>query len=413
MRKKRLSRASFRGVKFYLEEFSVESARRVEKVEYPNSEAFSTEDLGAQIKSYYLNGFVLGPDFESEREKLLAACSDPGPGKLVIPYFKELSAHCLSVRTNETTITGGMVSFAMTFCESSQPALDVSHDPSSLSLGFLNQLVGLAGKVLDRGVLLYNSLGGEFITSSFDLVSRWGDSLFDASDSVLSGADRVEKSFIPILKLTYGANQLSAAISEYKKTFLNTANVPWMLFDSVRNLATSLCDPFLLYQLETLLMVMDSIPSPVPPISEYVSVQAQEQRAQLHETFQTAVGSVVVGEAATAALKADYESQESLIQTREFLIHRIDDLKQRTQDDETFQTLESLKTLIFHSLQPSQKTTTLRDYTVFTDMPAIVATYDATGDIDQLGAIIQRNKITYPPRIQAGTSGRRLEVAYE
>jgi len=186
-----------------------------------------------------------------------------------------------------------------------------------------------------------------------------------------------------------------------------------MLFDSVRNLATSLCDPFLLYQLETLLMVMDSLPSPVPPISEHVSVQAQEQRAQLHETFQTAVGSVVVGEAATAALKADYESQESLIQTREFLIHRMDDLKQRTQDDEIFQTLESLKTLVFHSLQPSQKTTTLRDYTLFTDMPAIVATYDATGDIDQLGAIIQRNKITYPPRIQAGSHGRRLEVAYE
>jgi prophage DNA circulation protein len=398
-------------VKFYLEEFSVETARRIEKVEYPNSEVFSTQDLGAQIKSYCLNGFVIGPDFEDQREKLLTACSDPGPGRLVIPYFKELSAHCLSVRTNETIFTGGMVTFSMTFCESSKPALDVSRDPASLSLGLLNDLVKKASHAIDQGVLLYNSLGGGVMSSTLDLVSKWGDSLMDVSESVLGGADRVEKSLIPMMKFTYGANQLSGAISEYKRTLLDTTKVPLMLFDAVRNLTISICDPFFLYKLETLLMVIDSLPSPVPAQSEYVSVQAQAQRAQLNETFQASIQSVVIGAGAALAIEADYDSRDHLTETREALMTRIDDLKERTSDDDTFQTLESLKTLIFHSLESSQKMTRIRDYTVLTDMPAVVATYDATGSIDELDAIIQRNKIKYPPMIQAGPSGRRLEVA--
>src|SRR3954462_10743768 len=107
IRRKRLTRASFRGIKFYIDEFSVESSRRVFKVEFPRSEKFSTEDMGKGIRSYNVNGFILGADFEDQRDDLLDACEEPGPGTLDIPYFDTLPVHCTSVRTSETTLSGG------------------------------------------------------------------------------------------------------------------------------------------------------------------------------------------------------------------------------------------------------------------------------------------------------------------
>ena len=112
----RLLDARFRGAPFRVESHSAEAAgRRAAVHEYPGRDVPYAEDLGRRVSEYLIQAYVLGPDYDRARDRLVAACAAPGPGRLVHPRLGEIDALCTGCTVSERTDEGGMARITLTF----------------------------------------------------------------------------------------------------------------------------------------------------------------------------------------------------------------------------------------------------------------------------------------------------------
>jgi prophage DNA circulation protein len=79
----RLESASFRGVPFHTKRAEKTVGRRLQVNEYPARERPYVEDLGRRVEVFRIDAFVVGPDYDLARDKLLSALAEPGPGELI------------------------------------------------------------------------------------------------------------------------------------------------------------------------------------------------------------------------------------------------------------------------------------------------------------------------------------------
>lgn len=79
--------ASFRGVPFKTTDTDGRFGRRKVVHEYPQRDLPYVEDLGMATKELVINGYVLGDDYLQQREALIKALSEEGPGQLVHPRW--------------------------------------------------------------------------------------------------------------------------------------------------------------------------------------------------------------------------------------------------------------------------------------------------------------------------------------
>lgn len=110
--------ASFRGVPFFVESSDRSGGRRTVVHEFPLRDEPFIEDLGRRGRKFPVSGFVIGDDYLTQRDQLLAALEDEeGPGQLVHPYHGIKSAICDTVQVHEERANGGMAHFAIDFIE--------------------------------------------------------------------------------------------------------------------------------------------------------------------------------------------------------------------------------------------------------------------------------------------------------
>ena len=76
-----------------------------------------TEDLGHVTREWTVYGYVLGEFYHRSRDALVFACSQPGAGELVHPYFGVRNSVCTECRVSESTDEGGIARFVMRFVD--------------------------------------------------------------------------------------------------------------------------------------------------------------------------------------------------------------------------------------------------------------------------------------------------------
>lgn len=120
----RLRPASFRGVPFFIESTDVDLGRRVEVLRFPGREDVVGQDLGKDAASFSVSGYVIGGDYDRQREELEAALLTPGPGTLVHPSRGELLVLVHDrIRVRESKDRGGqaVITFSCTVSTPAQP----------------------------------------------------------------------------------------------------------------------------------------------------------------------------------------------------------------------------------------------------------------------------------------------------
>ena len=128
--------ASFRDVPFQVEAKKQQFGRNTILHEYPQRDLPYVEDMGLASHILNVQGFVGGnANWKSERDALIAALNEPGPGILVHPWHGELTvcAH----GPIEVTHQGGAsryVSFVMNFVETDGENASPSVSPHSQGL---------------------------------------------------------------------------------------------------------------------------------------------------------------------------------------------------------------------------------------------------------------------------------------
>jgi prophage DNA circulation protein len=155
----RLLPASFRGIRFNVDEHRERGGRRIDLRQYPYRDTPSTEDLGKEAGLYRIRAYVIASlatqDYIDARDALRKACWAKGPGTLVHPYLGSVSVNLRSFDMQESVAFGGMAVFDFEFVDSGlTPGPVLSASTASGLLGGLSSLLSLAVEAYAIGSLI-------------------------------------------------------------------------------------------------------------------------------------------------------------------------------------------------------------------------------------------------------------------
>lgn len=115
--------ASFRGVPFRTVGADTGVGRRNIIHEYPQRDIPYAQDLGRRAREFRVNGYVVGDDYMQQRDALIVALEEFGPGELVHPRYGTLNVVVVGkIDISESSENGGIARFAITFVESGKNA---------------------------------------------------------------------------------------------------------------------------------------------------------------------------------------------------------------------------------------------------------------------------------------------------
>jgi prophage DNA circulation protein len=151
--------ATFRGAVFHVEVREKASGRRDFVHEFPNRDQPYSEDLGRRARRFTVAGYVIGPNYITDRDALITALEADGPGALVLPTQGSQQVQVDHYSVIERREKGGMAEIEMTFTEAgaviSTAASDTAGNVTSTAQATLASVTGL----LDSGLIAAGAPG--------------------------------------------------------------------------------------------------------------------------------------------------------------------------------------------------------------------------------------------------------------
>ena len=92
--RQRLRPALFRGVRFHVDDRKYDTGRRIHNHEYPKRDENFPEDMGRKTCHWQLTAYLVGDDYITDRDRLVAACERPGAGTLVDFWMRSHQVAC-------------------------------------------------------------------------------------------------------------------------------------------------------------------------------------------------------------------------------------------------------------------------------------------------------------------------------
>lgn len=134
--------AAFRGVPFHWDATELQGGRRVALFEFPQVDGGFSEDMGRSLRRYPVTAYVLGDDYFDQRDALIAALEQAGPGTLDHPYLGSIQVQVVApFRMREEQREGRMARFTIDFVEAGGlPAPRAQSDTASTSLACAGNL---------------------------------------------------------------------------------------------------------------------------------------------------------------------------------------------------------------------------------------------------------------------------------
>ncbi len=109
--------ASFRGIPFAVRESGGDPGRKIALHDYPFRDTVWPEDIGRKRRTYRIRGFVTGPLYLTQRDLLVAAAEQNGPGLFVHPTIGIIQASVMRFGWTEPDGTTGVVELEWEFVE--------------------------------------------------------------------------------------------------------------------------------------------------------------------------------------------------------------------------------------------------------------------------------------------------------
>jgi prophage DNA circulation protein len=163
--------ASWRGVIFYVETGARLSGRRTVVHEYPKRDDPYSEDMGQHAKRFHFSGYLiyrvnLGPGmapYVAQRQRLVNALEQDGPGELIHPVFclpgNSITCMCERYTMVENRQRGGFTEFEMQFVELGTPGnMQAQVDTAQVATNSAGNAENAGNAVLSGGAAL--GIGG-------------------------------------------------------------------------------------------------------------------------------------------------------------------------------------------------------------------------------------------------------------
>lgn len=382
----RLRPASFRGVSFYVEDRSLEGGRRRARHEFFRRETVYLEDLGRRAREYVVRVHLLGDDYDLEREQLVRALEEEGPGELFLPHDAPLLATATDWTARESiTGRGGIADFDITFEE--QGELSTADDANRTA----------AARTKSR--LFRDAVGEDYVAEAqVDGVPS------PAVDAIAEETTALASIFAAADFLTDAAQDLASLETKLSGIISDAASLalsPAQLVVQARDL------------FET---TLDAASSALGAMSAYRTLFGVERTSGLDEGLSvgssaarnnaTAANSLframALGASAEAATLVSWESRSSAEAARDEMVAEID-LLELSASTSLFQVLQDLRASLYSSLPPPGSELPVAVEASFpTVRSSLSLAYDLFDDARREEIIVARNDIEHPGFIPAG-----------
>lgn len=111
----RHAKASFRGFDFLTDSHDASYGRRLVAHEFPNTDEPELEDFGLKAKSWRLNAYFIGPDYDLEANGFLAKLAAPGAEWLQHPWLGALWVRARDWSRTESNDKNGFCTITIEF----------------------------------------------------------------------------------------------------------------------------------------------------------------------------------------------------------------------------------------------------------------------------------------------------------
>ncbi len=374
--------ASFRGVPFFVEEGDLAGGRRVVVHEFPLRDDPFIEDLGRKARTFRLDGYVLGEDYVTQRNKLLAALEEEGPGELVHPHHGALRAVCATLAVRESRANGGMATFALEFVDAPSAAVAPTTEDDA------EQQVANSAQVA-KGAL----------SSSIATVSYLGVPSFavaSAEAAVSRASDALRDALSPLAQTTQELAQLASACAIVKAKAAALVRQPAELLIAFRAAIAAVADSALDSPLAFVQAMLDAYGVNLgSPVSGVTATRAKE--AANHAAITSALRLEILIEAARLAPTATYSSIEEARLVRERVSSLLSE-RAATADDALYPALVRLRADVLRAVPGGKALARVVDVDRRSPVPSLLLAYQLYGSVDAEADIVARNagRISHP-----------------
>lgn len=401
--------ASFRGVPFFVESADSTHGRRQAVHEHAQRDVPYTEDLGRKAREFSVSGYLIGAEYQTQRDELIKACETAGPGVLVHPYRGEMTVTCRGLGVSESSNEGGMCLVKLTFLESGEASYPSAKVDTVNAISAKGNAVTAAAE---------KSFVSDFLTTGFPA--------YVAESAATGLADLGEFMAAPGLNF---AGDLQAASDFYLQAkglasdAFSLVQQPLQMVSRITGLFGSIRSAFGINAFGMLTSLFDRSPS---SYSGSTATPSRQQQATNSIAMNALVRQVAVAEAAKAAVVTQtpvttasgvtqvstvptvYDSYQAAIKVREELVDRIDSESESTPNDELYVALSDLRTNVVKAVpDPEQDLARIVQYVPRETLPSLLVAYQIYGDAGRANEIAARNNPPHPGFLMGGN---QLEV---
>jgi prophage DNA circulation protein len=178
--KLRLQPATFKGIGFHVDADIRSGGRRIALHEFPKRDFPYAEDMGRRARRFVIAGYLIGPDYQAQRDALVTALEDDGPGVLVHPTYQDQGPVVADTYTvTERRERGGWAEFEAVFIEAGR-AVDQQFD---------TDMQGTVNRKVDTAVgPTVQSTADTFINPP-TILSSTNLSAFDVANTFMNSSD--------------------------------------------------------------------------------------------------------------------------------------------------------------------------------------------------------------------------------
>jgi len=384
--KDNLQPASFRGVPFFVRDSNFSGGRKKIEHNFLNKDLPSFEDVGRLARKFSIEGYLLGDDYNLQRDALIAALEDKAIiGTLVHHYYGNIQVSSGIFTVGENEKEGGFATVSMDFTQAVELDNPLFKDSANNLIDASQKTIEIVQEDFDA-VFTVAALPG-FVKASASAIVSGMSAAMDGAKVFLKDVESVVvqdraqlDSLIASLDanssiLIASANNISSAIIEIYDTLDNASTIAQEIFDfcfSVFEFGDNVDDP------------------------PQTTTTRAKQKLNDDKLIEIMKG-VAVSKAARASATISFTSQEEAKNIRDTIITQIDLIIESTDSDTIFQQMRILKAEVSKFLDSGQEDTAeIINIQLNGSESSLVLAWELYKDAEEETDILNRNVILHP-----------------
>ncbi len=379
---RRLVGASFRGVAFLVDTAERAGGRRTVVHEFPLRDDPFVEDLGRRARTFRIDGYVLGDDYLTQRDALLAALEDTaGPGELVHPYHGVRRAICVNVSMRDSRSDGGIAMFSIEFAETPTQA-------------------PVPTEVVDSAEQVAASADAAITATETEFVEKYDPEdlpafALESAESALTGAtDSLASTLGPIVSATQELAELTGRVALLTAQASSLVRQPGAVLSAFRAAIAGLVDTVAAAPGAVMDALRDAYLADLGVlVAATTATRAREAENQAALTG--ALRRVIAIEAARLAPLVPYASIEDATAARDALAAMLEE-QAGGAGDTAYPALVDLRSELLGAVPGNSALARIVTVTRNVATPSLVLAYQLYGSVDNELDLVARNRVQHP-----------------